>query len=65
MHQDGIGMDIDRRFDQGQAGRHTGHDVRDRLAPLHLQTVGAIVPKAGRLQQVVQVQFKFFSIHFD
>ncbi|MNK78159.1 hypothetical protein D3C87_977790 [compost metagenome] len=50
MDQDGIGAGLDRRVDEGQAGRHAGHHVGDLRSTLHLEAVRAIVLETRNFQ---------------
>ena len=55
VNEDGIGPVGNGRFNQGPAGRHTGHDVAHLRLALHLQAIGAVVFKTLRLQQASAV----------
>jgi len=54
VHQDRVGLGVDRRIDQSATRRHARDQVRNVRAPFDLQTVGAIVFEFFGLQHAVQ-----------
>jgi len=57
VHEDGIGLGMDRRLDQRPAGGHAGDDLAHRGAAFDLQAVGSVVLESlGCEQQVERMQ---------
>ena len=54
VHEDGVCIRGDSRFDQRQTGGHTRDDPADLRTALHLQAVRSVVLESGRFQQSIK-----------
>jgi serine protease DegQ len=63
MHQNGISLARDRRVDQRLAGGYASHDAPYLAVAFHLQAVWAIIAKAFRFKQLIEIARQFFTFH--
>src|SRR5690606_34534381 len=63
MHQDGVRPAFDGGVDQGLTCRRTTQDTFGFSSSFHLQTVWAIIAKARRLKQSVEIGAQIVTQH--
>lgn len=62
VNKDRVRLGGNGRFNQGTAGRHPGDDFAYLGCPFDLQSVGAVIMKALRLEQLVKVLQKLSAV---
>ncbi len=63
VHQNGVGLQGNRRVDQRRAGGDASNDAADVRAPFHLQAIRAVILEPPGLQHAVQSLKHIAALH--